>query len=143
MPNHELHRTLQGLGSVQFPLNLQVKLLRRYCVEQMESEIVVFLGAWRCWEIDEDVDHDDFYPLQPALRPLVNSLADKSTQLEMDANDGDAEMDEKFKDKKDALALEWKAQVVFFVILSKIPSRFETLDTLHSTFLEFYSPELI
>lgn len=118
MPNHELHRTLQGLGSVQFPLNLQVKLLRRYCVEQMEADIVIFLGAWRCWEIDHDIDADDFYPLQPALRPLVISLADKSTQLEMD-DDGDGEGDEKLKTQKDALALDWKAQVVFLSFCQK------------------------
>lgn len=73
---------------------------------------MIFLGAWRCWEIDHDIDADDFYPLQPALRPLVISLADKSTQLEMD-DDGDGEGDEKLKTQKDALALDWKAQVVF------------------------------
>ncbi len=78
--------------------------------------MVIFLGSWRWWEIDSDEDADEFCPLLPALRPLVIGLADKATQLEMDANEGDEGGEKQLKDMQDALALEWKAQVGFWSV---------------------------
>lgn len=62
----ELHRTLQPLVAegIALPLSLQVKLVNRRCLECMESDMTMFMAAWKVWDNDED-DEEISLPIAP------------------------------------------------------------------------------
>ena len=117
MPAHELHKCLQPLVSegVDFPVSMKVKLILRASLEKMESgNLPEFLKVWSPWRMasnpEGDGDEDDFNPMQPCLKGLISSVADKELKLQMDMDeDSDGEDKPSKETNQGQLKLEWKA----------------------------------
>jgi hypothetical protein len=93
MPIDEMARSVTPLqnAGVGLPFSLQLKLVARHCPWAILSEV------------------DEFDPVQPLMKSLVATLADKETALNNAMDDeedvGTAEMESKNKD----LSEEWQA----------------------------------
>lgn len=142
MANQELHRVLQQLVSegVTLPLGLQLKLVKRRCLEVMESNLGDFMVAWRIWEVENE-DNDEFSPLRPCLYSLRNAAIDKTLELdraEMNDEANTAELTE----KRNLLILDWKDGTCLKndVYFSRFVRRFGA--RLLRTYLPIYSFDL-
>ena len=114
MPPNELHRTLQPLvdEQVELPLEIEMKLVKRRCLECLEQfdqgqcGLANFIEAWQVWRQD---DGADFEPLKPRFAPLLNGCADKETELTQARIAGDIS-EEEAKRNEVVIANTWKAE---------------------------------
>lgn len=113
MPPNELRRTLQPLvdEQVELPLEIEMKLVKRRCLECLEqfdqgqAGLGSFMEAWQVWRVD---DGADFEPLKPRFAPLVNGCADRETELQQARVNGEV-TDEEAKINDACIAHTWKA----------------------------------
>ena len=103
MPPNELHRTLQPLvdEQVELPLEIEMKLVKRRCLECLEQ-----FDQGQCGLAN---DGADFEPLKPRFAPLLNGCADKETELTQARIAGDIS-EEEAKRNEVVIANTWKAE---------------------------------
>ena len=122
MPIDEMARSVTPLQSagVQLPFSLQLKLVARHCAHHASKQDPEnFLEIWSPWAILSEVD--EFDPVQPLMKSLVATLADKETILNNSMDDeemGKVEMESKNKD----LSEEWQAgfqllNVIYYIYI--------------------------
>ena len=79
MTADELHKTVQPLmeESVDLPVAIMVRLVRRQCLEGMDSADprAQFLDCWRPWSSASGVE--EFCPLTPKLDAVIACVSDK------------------------------------------------------------------
>lgn len=113
MPKNELHRCITPLlgAGIEFPIQLQTKLLTRHCLEMMPEDLEGFFVAWTPWELEGEEASEEFNPIKPDMRSLVGSVADREMEARQEAKDDDNA--DKSACPASEFTIAWQASCIF------------------------------